>query len=337
MAKVTNVEKISSKARKTTRDDNTITYESEGAYVVVDTAKDEIDVYIEQLHDKDHVFGEKMAYADITDKHGAADAEELVDYWFANFFFSDKIPLDTQWNDQTTPAVIAPFTLTHASSTLSAQPSLDDYTVDVVDATLMVAGNILTLFDPTSVRFSYFKIVSVNVNELTLDGPMDFSYPIGTFVDAGTDDLAVNGSVTPQIFGLRGTGAPPGIDLDVDITRIIIQCLSASAVDLSLFGDLAALTNGLILRSVNGAQRNIFNLKTNGELANLCYDFSTYQATNPSQGQDGFVARLTFAGPSKIGVAIRLPIGEDLQCVVQDNLSGLDSLKIIGEGHIVED
>jgi len=291
---------------------------------------------------KDPPIVHRLGYGNITDKYTSATAEELVDYWFANFFFGDKIPLDTQWSDQHTPAVIAPFTLTHASSTLSAQPSLDDYTIDVVDATGMVAGNIITLFSIPLLRFTYFKCISVNVNEITLDAPVDVEYPIGTFVDAGTDDLAVNGSVTPVIFGLRGTGAPPGVDLSFDMTRIIIQCLAASAVDLSLFGDLAALTNGLLLRTVNGAsghgpQRNILNLKTNGELANICYDWKAYEATNPNQGQDGFVARLTFAGPSKIGVTIRLPVGEDAQFVVQDNLAGLTSLKVIAEGHVVEE
>ena len=90
------------------------------------------------------------------------------------------------------------------------------------------------------------------------------------------------------------------------------------------------------MRKVDGEQRNIFNAKTNGELANLMYDFDIEAATNPQQGQDGFTGRMTFGGQSKMGVVIRLGQGEDLQMLIQDNLSSLEILEIICEGHIVD-
>ena len=46
--------------------------------------------------------------------------------------------------------------------------------------------------------------------------------------------------------------------------------------------------------------------------------------------------RFTLAGPSKVGVTIRLPIGEDLQLIVQDNLINVDNFGIIAEGHLVD-
>ena len=55
-----------------------------------------------------------------------------------------------------------------------------------------------------------------------------------------------------------------------------------------------------------------------------------------------FTARLTFAGMDKIGVAKRLPIGDDYEVTVQDDLLAAQSgrqillLEIISEGHVTE-
>ena len=103
------------------------------------------------------------------------------------------------------------------------------------------------------------------------------------------------------------------------------------------FGDLAKLTRGLAVRRKDGNIVNYFNIKDNSEIAGIMYDWTPSIASNPGQGVDGFYSRLTFAGQDKIGVVVRLGAGEDLQFVVQDDLTGLLSLEIVAEGHIVED
>ena len=248
--------------------------------------------------------------------------------------------LDVALQDQTTDAIIVYFNQVHDSTALAV--AVPDITTDpriiVVDsATGIIVGSYIILFDPTSVRFSTFFVTAVNGVNITLDSPIDFEYPIGTSVDVAIVDMSVNGSVTPQVFGLRGVGTPPGIEVSFDVTRIIFTCIAASPVSLSLFADLSALTNGLLLRSRNARIKNIFNVKDNREIQGLMFDFTPSVATNPAQGEDGFVSRLTFAGQNKIGVAIRLPIGEDLEIWVQDNLLGITSFRIRAEGHIVEE
>jgi hypothetical protein len=244
--------------------------------------------------------------------------------------------LDTAWQDQHTDAVIVPFNKVTNSTTLDTLAVLGAYTISVASATGISQGSFIVLFHPASERFSTFYAVSVVDTTVTLDGPLDFAYPSGTFVDVAITNMNVDGSSTPQVFGLRGTGAPPGVDIDFDLTRMIFECITDTAVDLSKFGDLTALTRGILFRSRNGIYHNIFNVKTNGELAGIMYDWNPYAATNPVQGVDGFVSRLTFAGPSKIGVTVRLPIGEDAEIIIQDDLTDLTSFKIIAEGHIVE-
>lgn len=245
---------------------------------------------------------------------------------------------DVAIQDQTTRPLIMNFNQVTNSTTLSALAVKGAYTITVTNTTGFTAGKYIIIFDTISSNFSFYTQIGAPAgNVITLDTPLDYAYPIGATVSATITDMSVNGSVTPQVFGLRGADTPPGVEVTVDITRIIFYCVAASAVDLTKFADIAALTRGLVLRKRNTVVENIFNVKSNAELAGLMYDFSVSAATNPVQGVDGFVARLTFSGQEKIGVAIRLPIGEDLEFIVQDNLSGITLFKVVAEGHVIDD
>lgn len=245
--------------------------------------------------------------------------------------------VDTFWQDQSTDAIIVNFNKVTNQTTLNGAISLNDTDIIVTSATGISTGSYIVLFDAASVRFSTFFVTGVAGTTISLDSPVDFAYPDGTFIDVSIVDLSVDGSGTAQVFGLRGTGTPPGVEQTFHLTRIIFECTCDSPVALNLFGNIAALTNGVMLRSRNTRTKNIFNVKTNGDLANIMYDWTPYAALTPVQGIDGFVCRLTFGGPSKIGVVIELPIGDDAELWVQDNLTGLTSLHVIAEGHIVEE
>lgn len=244
--------------------------------------------------------------------------------------------IDVALQDQHTPSIIANFNQIENSTTLASPASREDLDIVVTSITGITIGKYIILFYPPTERFYFGYAVNVVSNTITLDSPLDSDFPAGTFVDSAITDMAVNGAITPQVFGLRGTGAPPGVDLKVDVTRIIFTCVATSAVTLSLFANITALTNGLLLRQRNVEWFNIFNVKSNREMAGIMFDFAVSQAINPAQGEDGFAGRLTFAGQNKIGVTKRLPIGEDLEFVVQDDLSLITSLHVIAEGHIVE-
>jgi hypothetical protein len=244
--------------------------------------------------------------------------------------------VDARLQDQTTPVVIAKFSKTAAQTTTSAVTAIGDRTITLTSAAGTADGKYITLFNPTAGRYSLFNQIGAAAgNVITVDSPLDFAYPAGTFVDIGDTDMSVDGSGTNQVFALRGGATPPGVDLDFDVTRIIITCLTSTAPNLDLFGNIAALTNGLVCRRRNDAYYNIFNVKDNIGIAGILYDFSPLSAIGA--GQDGFYARLTFAGQSKIGVAQRLSVGEDMEILVQDNLTGIQRLEIVAEGHIVED
>lgn len=173
------------------------------------------------------------------------------------------MPVNIQ--DQTTALIIASFSKEAAATTIATGASIDDYTITVADSTGFLNGSYISIFSVPDNRFYLGNLISVSNNDLTLDTPLDFDYPIGAFVTSGSKNMNVNGSVTPVIFGVRNTEEQVGSEFD--ITRIIIHCHTDSAVDLSQFGDIVGgLTNGIVMRKVDGVYRNIFNAKTNGEL-----------------------------------------------------------------------
>jgi len=252
---------------------------------------------------------------------------------------NNSMPVTIQ--DQPTPIVIVPFSLLEQQTTTTGAIAIDDYVIPVASATGIAAGKMITLFDVASVRYSWFIVVSVASLNITVDRPVDFAFPSGTYVDVSETDMVKDGSGTPLVYGVRnnaGVTPPPGIDLSVDITRMIFECQTTNLPEVSMFGDIAGgLTRGLFCRKRNGEYYNVFNCKTNGEIAGIMYDWN--QLDSSKHGVNGFVARLTFAGQSKMGAVQRLAINEDLEIWIQDDITSggtVLSLKILAEGSIVE-
>jgi hypothetical protein len=148
--------------------------------------------------------------------------------------------------------------------------------------------------------------------------------------------MSVNGSSTNQIFKIRGTEGQVDVPITLDITRIIAIMDTDTVPQWTDFGDIAGgLTVGCQLRVVNGVTTNIHNVKSNEEIAARCYDLATLTSVIPT-GSNGIWFRMTFAGPDKHGVAIRLEVDESLEYIVSDDLTGLLSFKVIAEGHVVD-
>ena len=245
--------------------------------------------------------------------------------------------LDINVQDQHTDPILVYFNQVQNSTTLAIDAVEDAYTIEVSDATGFLVDRYLILFNPTLQRFSVFFVIGVSGTTITLDSPLDVAYPSGTFADITTVDLNVDGSVTPQVFGLRGTTVPPGsVPLEFDLTRMMYQLVATDPVSFGLFGDLPALTRGIMFRKRDGRKKNIWNIKTNDEMALHMFDYDVFQALNPAQGVNGFKSRLTFAGQNKIGVTVRLGAGEDGELWVQDPLQNLLRFRVLVQGHIVE-
>jgi hypothetical protein len=246
--------------------------------------------------------------------------------------------LDVSVGDQTSPALIVNMNRTLNTTTLTSPTAIGNTTIVVAAATGFVNGAHITLTDPVTGRYyTGHQVGAIATLTVTLDTPIDFAYPVAsTEVSNGTHDLtsSVGTLASPVIYSVRA-GEITDVPVTVDITRVIITCSDDAAIAMNLFCGGTALTNGLVLRTINGTTQNIFNIKTNQDLMNIAYDFTTQLVAGTPPGFDGFVSRLTFAGQNKMGVAIRLGPGEDLEMLVQDDLSGILTLHVIAEGHVV--
>ena len=241
---------------------------------------------------------------------------------------SGAVNVSTQ--SSTTPLIIVPASRLIGEDELAVATSINDTSITVNDATGITVFDLITVYNVNNNRVFFATVLAINSNTIDLDTPLDFAFPIGSVVSYGDTNLNVDGSVTPVIYGIRN---PTGTDinLEIDLTRMIIHFQTSGALDLSKFGDITGgLDNGLICRKKDGAYNNIFNVKTNGELQELMYDFSIIAASGNQQ--DGATGRFTF---QKLGSVIRLAPFEDLQFIVQDDLTSLDSLTIAVQGSSV--
>ena len=243
--------------------------------------------------------------------------------------------VDAVIQDSTSPLFIVKASNLIVETTLTSQTAKEDYIVNVTSAASFVVGQYLTIYNVAADRVFFSEILAINTLAITLDTPLDFEFPIGSIVSVGDNNMNVNGSVTPVIYGIRNP-TTADIPSSVDITRLMFKCLTSSAVDLSQFGNIAGgLLRGIVIRRVDGEYQNVLNAKTNGDLKNIMFDFDI-EVTSGSQ-QDGFTGRLTFAGQNKMGAVIRIGADEDLQIVIQDDLTSLTSFTVIAEGSGVVD
>ncbi len=216
-------------------------------------------------------------------------------------------------------------------TTLSVAAAPNDRTITVANTTGLIPGAHIII---TSGGAGYFyqgaQVGVVAGNVVTLDTPIDRDYPIGSTVLPGSDNLNVDGSVTTQIFQI----GPVGSTIDVDLTRIMGYIESIVEMDDAKFGGIAGgLAYGIALRTKNGFYTNLWNAKTNGEIALLCFDAN--YTPKAKQGFYGYRFRNTYAGPSKHGVTIRLLPYETLEILIQDDLTGLSTFHMMAQGHLV--
>lgn len=231
--------------------------------------------------------------------------------------------------DQHTFIISAYLVFNITDTVLTLNTSIGDVIVNVGAEHGSVNGNILCMTE--DVRHYQGMITSVSGDVLTLDTPLDYAFTTSASVHIGEHDLSVDGSDSTIIYN---TYPPAGISWD--ITRIMVYIEDNVVMDSGKFGGIPALINGIVLRKKNGIYQNIYNLKTNGELSQRSYDVR-YDDKAPA-GVYALTSRTSFSGQDKHGVTIRLD-GDDsdeLQVLVQDDLSELSHLHIIAQGHVVQ-
>lgn len=220
-----------------------------------------------------------------------------------------------------------------APMALTSNTIIGSYTVDVSSGHSFIPGNELLMVEGD--ESFHALVISVSVNELTLNQPMDNIYTTSAIVVEVTSQLAVNGSVTPQEFGIT-IGASASIKLDITGMRIAIT--DATDMDDGKFGGMPALTRGVVCQQVHQNSgvteyHNLWTAKTNGKLQ-LLTGHLNYTSKAPG-GAYGVNADWEISIDN--GVTVRLDAGDTLKFIIQDDLTDLNSFKVWVYGHYVTD
>ena len=244
------------------------------------------------------------------------------------------IPINIQ--DQTSrPFDIRMFQVTNTNINISEQATIGSYDINLTSGHGLIAGDKFSIVQYDQIQQIFFgTILNVNGDIITMDTQVPYNFTIGgSNAFKSTEDMNVDGSITPQIFEVTN------LDFDdaVDITRIIFHITDNQNMDDSLFGGINSLTRGVVFRkrSIRGEYTNIFNIKSNGQFGEIAFD-KIYDEKAQS-GLYGLTSRLTFSGQEKHGIAIRIKKGETLELVIQDDLQGLVSFTMMAEGHFSTD
>jgi hypothetical protein len=238
-----------------------------------------------------------------------------------------NLPVNLQ--DQHSEMIVVPLHIVIQSGPLLALATIVDATnITLTGGHSCTGGHSICIKEGT--HFYIGIVLSVTTNVLNLDTPLDYAFTTAAEVCIGNPNLSVNGSITPKIAHLS-----PPFGVQWDITRLHVRMIDVQVMDAGTFGGRAALPNGVVLRRSDGSGKNIANVKSNGDLAMMASGYS-FDAKPPS-GHYGFTSYHVFGGQEHVGVTLRLDgsDNDEIQAIIQDDLTGIDVVKIVAIGHVV--
>jgi hypothetical protein len=204
-----------------------------------------------------------------------------------------------------------------------------EYQITVASAVGFAIGDDIHIGDGVTER-THPRIINILGAVLTLDRRLDKAHAIGTPVEKVYLDMSINaGTLAAPIVYWTGPAAGEVWHL----TRIILALVHGTAGDLGLFGNLTALTNGVVVRvRSNNAYILYTNWKTAADIKMDMYDveFDTRSGGGGSYGTSG---RGTF---TRSGAVLRLDgaQGDRLEVMIQDDVTALDFFGVKAQGHL---
>jgi len=237
---------------------------------------------------------------------------------------NNAVPVNVQ--DQHSDAVELYMHVTEASPAITADTAIDDESVAVDALTGVGVGDAITIRE--GVR-SYQSLVTSSADlTIGLASPLDFAFTTAAGACVGAWNIAVDGSETAKVAMLH---VPPGASFD--IYSIAVNMTDETAMDSAKFGGIAALSTGILFRSVNGHTKNLPLIVNNKGFFEIGFNV-TYDSKAPS-GVYGLSAVKNYSSVN--GVSLRLDGATDdrLELHIRDDLTGLTSMNITCNGHVV--
>lgn len=229
-------------------------------------------------------------------------------------------------------------------------------TITVLDPTGFQVGLWVELWD-NSLKFQA-EIENVSGSDITLAKPIGFPFTTNSILYLVDVDQNKNFTLagTNPIGHQYYTYEPPMMyGNDTHENRFMITMLHDTASDPALYGDIEALTNGIVF-SGKGKRfatetgladdlvlfNNLFNIKRNEDYKSIAYDVAFDPASGNTSipgetGKYGTSVRKTFNGQDKSGVVIPVRVlrEEATRALFRDDLSSLFLHRIRVIGHRV--
>lgn len=220
---------------------------------------------------------------------------------------------------------------TATQTTLAADTAVNDTSFTVVSAVGFVIGDYIHI-NTTSIETTHPTIINIVGNVITIDRRLDVIHLTG--------DEVIKVIVNMSLAGQAGTlaapqeyfaGPPPG---EVwHLTRLLFEMTHGTGGDLGLFGNIAALTNGVLIRArINGNYGTLTNWKTNANIKTDMFDV-VFDLRSGGGGTHGTTGRGTF---KEAGAIIRLDgdTYDQFELYVQDDITALNTFTMKVQGHL---
>jgi len=226
---------------------------------------------------------------------------------------------------------------TVTNTTISTASSPNDYQLIVADTTGFLQGDSIHI-NTGSVEATHPTIVNVPTGApgtLVLDRRLDKAHGIGDTITRVIIDLSsqVGTLASPQEYF-----AGPEDGEVWHIQNLTLAMGHNSAGDLGKFGNIDALTNGILLRvKINGVYGTLTNWKSNGDID---VDTGEVRFYSRSGGQGTYGTSTNGAFKQRTGAIMRLDAatGDRFETYVQDDLTtGAPDIAFINmkvQGHI---
>lgn len=228
--------------------------------------------------------------------------------------------------------IATPFSRFLGLVTLAIPAVLDANTITLEAGHGVTAGEVVALSEEDTIYLGTVLLVETNV--ITLATPLNRAFSVEATGFRVRINMNEDGSSTHVTYSI----APSSYKWVAN--RFLVAMKLTGEPDDGTFGDLDALTNGLVLRVCrNGSDRqNLFNFQDNSDFRLAAYDV-TYNARTGPQGTYGMNVRLTFGGVDKFARPITLDSATNdcLQLIIQDDLEALVQIHAIVEGHERQD
>lgn len=218
--------------------------------------------------------------------------------------------------------------------TLASTTVIDSYTITMTAGHGLTGGEQLYIAWSINneVHFLFAKVLSVATNTLTLDTPVNQTFPVTSYVSVVVHNMNVNGSSTRQSF-LASIPSWSNLELDIMSLRFII--IDEGAMDDGKFWSLTELTRWVIVRkwSSDWDRHMNWNLKNNGDFG-LKFNNKIYSDKWWPGGTYSMESTIKFR--EDFWAVCRLSAWEKLEIIIQDNLTALTSFKAFASFHIVD-